>query len=85
MKIPTAGLLAISTNVNDNEFVLAVGNNLKHNRAINAYNYGTCFLNLKDVSVTCVLSMLQESLYTLEHSTGERTQLTLHVAFLFST
>jgi hypothetical protein len=71
MKIPTAGLLTISTNANDNESVLAISKSLKHNTVIKAYNYGTCPLNLKDVSVTCVPSMLQASLYNMEHSTGK--------------
>jgi hypothetical protein len=83
MKIPTAGMHAIRTNVSDNESVLAISKSLKHNTVINAYNYGTCSMNLKNVLLTCVPSMLQASLYNLEQSTGERTRLTLHVAFLF--
>jgi hypothetical protein len=81
MKIPSAGLLAISNNVN-NESVLAISKSLKHNTVTDYYSYGTCSPDFEDVSITCVPSMLQASLYNLEHSIGERSQLTLHIAFL---
>jgi hypothetical protein len=50
--IPTTELLAISTNVNDSESLLAVSKSLIHNTEINAYNYCAFSPNLKNVSVT---------------------------------